>query len=279
MIYSLNTSQEIKRLREKLDSLGKSHRDFGFSNLYKPVKSREETCDYVFEQSIIEREADKETIVDLLLRDDPERNISFVTIVGIEGLGKTTLAKLVFNDLRIKKAFQENMYWVCVSENFGMKDILGKMLGKNNHNLDNLQRKVRNQIEKKRYLLVLDDVWTENSGEWNELIDFLILGGRGSRILVTSHSKEVAGAIGNYPIHELQGLSKEDSWELFKNILFAEEEDLADTGLVEIGKDIVRKCGNVPLSIRVIASLLRNQDIATWQSFKSTDLAKMFDGV
>ncbi|XP_021752547.1 putative disease resistance protein RGA3 [Chenopodium quinoa] len=279
LIFAVNKSKEIKNLREKLDRLAKNHSDFGFSELYKPVKIREETCLYVYEQDIIGRDADKEAIVDMLLKDDVlENNISFVTIVGIGGLGKTALAQLVFSDHRIKEAFQENMYWVCVSLNFDTKDILGKMIGRNELGFEDLHKVVRNKIEGKRFLLVLDDVWYENGRKWDELKNFLILGGRGSRILVTSRSRKVARAIGNYPIHELPGLSAVDSWELFKKISVGDREDEAVTGLVEIGRDIVKKCANVPLSIRVVASLLRFQDIATWQSFKSNQLANMCAG-
>ncbi|XP_021757063.1 putative disease resistance protein RGA3 [Chenopodium quinoa] len=277
MIFAFNTSSEVKKLREKLDSLAKNHSNFGFSDLYKPdVKVKKETCSYVYEQNIIGRYVDKKVIVDLLLKDDLETNISFVTIVGIGGLGKTALAQLVFSDLRIKEAFEENMYWVCVSVNFDTKDILGKILKENNGlGFEDMHKNFRERIEGKRYLLVLDDVWSENSEIWVKLKDFLILGGTGSRILVTSRSKKVARAIGNYPIHELEGLSEEDSWELFKKISLADREDEVVTGLAEIGKDIVIKCANVPLCIRVVASLLRDQDLTAWQSYRRMDLANM----
>ncbi|XP_021743838.1 putative disease resistance protein RGA3 [Chenopodium quinoa] len=278
LIFTAKISSGIKKLKEKLDNAAKNHNDFGFSKLYKPVKSREKTCCYVLEHDIIGRDADEKIIVDLLLKDDLEKNnISFVTIVGIGGLGKTTLAQLVYNDCRIKEAFKENMYWVCVSENFSMEDILGKMISKEGLEFEDLYLKFRNKIEGERYLLVLDDVWSENCMKWTELKKFLILGGKGSRILVTSRSKKVAVCIGNYPIHVLPGLSEEDSWKLFKKISLGERQDEAVTGLVEIGKEIVRKCVNVPLSIKVVASLLCDQDVAAWQLFKSVDLAKLCD--
>lgn len=89
----MNTSREIKKLRDKLDGIAKIRSEFGFSDVYKPVDRREETCSYVYEKSIIGRDADKENIVDLLLSDSVDilevEDVSFVTIVGIGGLGKT----------------------------------------------------------------------------------------------------------------------------------------------------------------------------------------------
>ncbi|KAL2936600.1 putative disease resistance protein RGA3 [Bienertia sinuspersici] len=285
LLFALNKSLEIKKVREKLDSIAKDRAQFGVRDVYEPVKRRDETSSYVYEQAVIGRENDKKDVIDMLLKDSgsPNQNISFVTIVGFGGLGKTTLAQLVYQDERIRGVFPMRL-WVCVSEDFGMKQILGKMLqsateqNPGDLEVDVLYKKVQQQLQGKRYLLVLDDVWNENRDEWLKLKNFLISGGKGSRILVTSRSKKVGKAINKDAIFELQGLSEINSWHLFKTIAFAETEDQANTDLVEIGKDIVKKCANVPLSIRVIGSLLYDQDESHWIRFKNMELAKLNHG-
>ncbi|KAL2936601.1 putative disease resistance protein RGA1 [Bienertia sinuspersici] len=266
-------SQEISMLREKLDAIAKNHADFGFTDVSKPVNRRQETCSKISDLNVIGRDDDKEAVVGMLLSDS--QNVSFVNIVGIGGLGKTTLAQLVYNDERVEGAFSERI-WVCVSEDFGIKEILGKILGREVFNLEAMQREVRTLLGNKKYLLVLDDVWNESHDEWLMLKPFLISDVSGSKIIVTTRSKNVATSIGeDSVIYELEGLSKEDSWSLFKRIAFGQRKDQAKPKLVNIGKDIVKKCANVPLSIRVIASLLHTQEERQWQLFSRIDLAEL----
>ncbi|KAL2945245.1 putative disease resistance protein RGA3 [Bienertia sinuspersici] len=124
---------------------------------------------------------------------------------------------------------------------------------------------------------IYNDVWNEKPHEWDQLKRFLVSTVSGSKIIVTTRSKQVATFIGDGSnMFELKGLSKENSWILFKRIAFAQGEVEVDPDLANIGRDIVKKCANVPLSIRVIAGLLKNQAKRKWQLFStSNDLAKM----
>lgn len=101
--------------------------------------------------------------------------------------------------------------------------------------------------------------------------EYLVSGGRGSRIIITTRSIKVAKAIGRSRIHELKVLSDENSWRLFKRIAFDQGEDQVESDLLMMGNNIVSKCANVPLS----ASLLYDQDKTKWLLFESVDLAKM----
>ncbi|KAK9666493.1 hypothetical protein RND81_14G188400 [Saponaria officinalis] len=232
-LVGYNMFHEVKKLREKLDRIAKNRQQFGLSDVFEPPKERKETGSYVREEGIIGRKADTEAIVGLLLgeseehQSDVQQNVAFVTIVGMGGLGKTALAQLVYNDDKIKDAFEVRL-WVCVSNEFGMEQILAKMTGKNvGLGMEQLQRK--------------------NHNKWVELKDFLMLGGNGSRILTTSRSKAVAKAIENSHMCKL-GLSDEHSWLLFERMAFEQGKAPLDHDLVDIGKDVrsinLRKLGS-----------------------------------
>ena len=104
-------------------------------------------------------------------QQDANVPVSVIPIVGIGGLGKTALAKLVYNDEEVVSHFQLRM-WVCVSEDFKVtsliKEILKSALGKIDENLgrEQLQRLLRETLKDKKFLLVLDDVWNEDPIKW-----------------------------------------------------------------------------------------------------------------
>ncbi|KAL2936595.1 putative disease resistance protein RGA3 [Bienertia sinuspersici] len=267
LFVNFNVSREIKLLRERLDAIVKDYKDIGFSTVtsitpeFKAEVLNRETSSNS-DLIVIGRDSDKKAVVDILLSDSNQtcQNVSYVNIVGIGGLGKTTLAQLVYNDERILEA---------------------KDLGHKDPTLEELQRNVQTQLQGKKYLLVLDDVWNEKPHEWDQLKRFLVSTVSGSKIIVTTRSKKVATSIGDGSImYKLEGLSAENSLILFKRVAFGQGEFEADPDLVHIGKDIVKRCANVPLPIRVIAGLLKNQDKRKWELFsRSDDLAKMSQDV
>ncbi|KAF2293363.1 hypothetical protein GH714_001010 [Hevea brasiliensis] len=154
-----------------------------------------------------------------------EKNLSVISIVGIGGLGKTTLAQIVYNDERVKTYF-ELKGWVCVSENFDVKliieKILDSMIGQRPDNLgvDALKNKLHADINGKKYIIVLDEVWNEDAQNWLSLRDVLVASAKESKIIITTHSKIVAKRARSSSIYELKGLSPAESWSLFKKIAF-----------------------------------------------------------
>ncbi|XP_021753280.1 disease resistance protein RGA2-like [Chenopodium quinoa] len=281
-------SREIKSIRERLDDVVKDHQlAVGFRHPVVLKDSTRETHSYVNLENlendvIIGRDDDKRFLIDMLLDTTVEGNVSVVSIVGIGGLGKTTLAQLVYSDDKIKKEFPLKM-WVCVSDNFNVKALAGQILAAATNqanqsdglSMDQLQIKLREGIDRNKYLLVLDDVWNENSEEWRTMKNLLVGGGKGSRILVTTRCKKVAVVVGSCWTHELKGLSDEHSWNLFQRMTLESGQHQIEANLVDIGKEIVRKCANVPLAIRVVGSLLRGQEESKWENLKNTDLANI----
>ncbi|KAM3356737.1 hypothetical protein P3S68_023451 [Capsicum galapagoense] len=117
--------------------------------------------------------------------------------------------------------------------------------------LDAVQNEHRKMLDGKKYLLVLDDVWNEDPLKWSRLKNMLIDGAKGSNILLTTYSDLVAEVSGSAHQHKLGDLSKEEAWILFEKMAFGCNKESENSNLVEIGKEIVRKCGGIPLAISI----------------------------
>ncbi|XWS09376.1 hypothetical protein CRYUN_Cryun40dG0080000 [Craigia yunnanensis] len=258
LAYSLKMGHRVKDIRERLDKIAADKAKFHFSD--RPVESlvefkeRDQTHSFVRAAEIIGRDDDKKKITDLLLQSKPEENVSIVPIIGIGGLGKTTLAKMVFNEENIGEHFQPKM-WVCVSEKFELKVIVEKIIEaatgskpEKDPQMETLQNQLRDIINGKKYLLVLDDVWNEDREKWLNLRDLLSGGASGSRIVITTRIELVAKITGTVSPYVLEGLSNSQSWSLPKKIAFEEQSQESNNSSLEaIGMEIVEKCKGVPL--------------------------------
>ncbi|XP_074319572.1 putative disease resistance protein RGA1 [Silene latifolia] len=283
-----NLSNKVKKVNKKLDAIAAKSSKFSFKVENKPMRFRkEDTSSFVCDE-IIGRDEDVDKIVDMILNslvvDEPdELDVSFLAIAGMGGLGKTALAQLVFNDPRVISAFQLKN-WTCIAdhdqEQWNLTEILGKVVrelpGINNRDLTSLEKMhwaIKKHLAGKKYLLVLDDVWTENYDNWQQLEGFFKLGQKGSRIVVTTRSKTTAQMIGGDQVLELRGLPEMESWRLFERMAFLPKQ--RDEDFVIIGKEIVKRCAGSPLAIRVVGSLLRGQPKTKWQSFHNNGLANL----
>nr|XP_023873802.1 putative disease resistance protein RGA4 [Quercus suber] len=220
-------------------------------------------------------------IKERLLDSNIEQYVSVLPIVGIGGLGKTTLAQFVFNDDEIKSHFEKQL-WVCISDDFDVKMIVEKILecakGKKPEKLEmsTLINDLHKEIDGKRYLLVLDDVWNDDAEKWDRLKGTLLGGARGSKILVTTREEKVAKISKTIEPHFLRGLNEEESWSLFKQKAFENGQEPENLRIKEIGMEIVRKCRGIPLTIKTIGSLLcfKNSE-DEWLSFMNKEFSKL----
>ena len=159
-----------------------------------------------------------------MLEPNNEENVSIIPIVGIGGLGKTTLARFVYNDKNIKEHFELKM-WICISDIFDVELIIQKIILATGeepvvHSMDKLRDQIRKIIDQKKYLLVLDDVWNKDLHIWERLKDLLVGGAKGSKIVITTRERLVAEITCPAPIYTLKGLNEQQSWLLFKQIAF-----------------------------------------------------------
>ncbi|XP_059653474.1 disease resistance protein RGA2-like [Cornus florida] len=285
LAFSLKMAHEIKAIKERLDEIAEDRKKFHLTEQPLEIRvengKREETHSSVHAESVTGRDADKTSIIELLLDGNVRENVSVVALVGIGGLGKTTLAQLAYNDEGVTKHFELKML-VCKFDVFDVKLIVEKTIESatddkpENLSMDKLQEKLKREIIGKKYLLVLDDVWNEDRERWLELRVLLMGGSRGSKILVTTRSELVANVMGANSPCLFKGLSKEESWSLFKQMAFKHGEESENTCRLTIEKAIAQKCKGVPLAIRAIGSLLYSKDTdVEWLLFESNDLAKI----
>ncbi|PRQ20784.1 putative P-loop containing nucleoside triphosphate hydrolase, leucine-rich repeat domain, L [Rosa chinensis] len=280
----------IKDLNEELTQIDVNKNKFSFQSTMLPVNveqpnPRPITSSFVDVSTIVGRDVEKESLVRELLGKG--RPGLVIPIVGMGGLGKTTFTQLVFKDARVQSHFDIKA-WVCVSDPFDVikiaKEILehvGGIKSQDSSNLlDKLLENIERHIKEERFLLVLDDVWTENQTEWERLSLPLLMQScsEGSRILVTTRKQEVARMMrATRDMITLGKLSYLDSLDLFNSIAFLDrEQDKSNKVFGDIVEKIVSKCDGLPLVLKTLGSLLLHKlTIREWEEVLNSEIWKV----
>ena len=183
------------------------------------------------------------------------------------GMGKTTLARLVYNDDETITKHFDKKAWVCVSDQFDAvritKTILNSVTNSqssDSQDLHQIQENLRKKLKGKKFLIVLDDLWNDDYFELDRLCSPFWVGAQGSKILVTTRNNDVANKMrGHKILHELKQLPYDDCLKIFQTQAFEHMNIDEHPNLESIGRRIVDKCGGSPLAARALGGLLHSE--------------------
>nr|VDD46411.1 unnamed protein product [Brassica oleracea] len=267
----------LEKVTMRLERLASQRNILGLKEITAMTpKQRLPTTSLVDESEVVGRDDDKDEIMRFLIPENGEDSgTTVVAIVGIGGVGKTTLSQLLYNDHRVQNHFGTRV-WAHVSEEFDVFTITKKVYESVTSrpceftDLDVLQVKLKERLIGP-FLLVLDDLWNENFADWDLLRQPFTSAAQGSRIIVTTRSQRVASIMCSVHVHNLKPLSDGDCWSLFMRTVFPNQDPCLDQEIGDLAERIVYKCHGLPLAAKTLGGVLRFEgNVVEWERVLSS---------
>ncbi|XP_073126202.1 putative late blight resistance protein homolog R1B-14 isoform X2 [Henckelia pumila] len=235
-------------------------KDLRGSVSYSSAIDNSSTVQATAKKMVVGFDEDLMVIKEMLYEDAAKLQI--IPIVGMGGIGKTTLARRAYEDSIVSDQYFDICAWITVSQEYRRKEILSRLFKSLTKSDDDesdeseaeLAKRVYQNLLGRRYLIVIDDIWSPKA--WDDLKMIFPDDGNGSRILLTTRILEVASYAGcsDTLLHQMSFINEDQSWELLQQRVFGQQS--CPLQLVEVGKKIAKNCGGLPLTIVVVAGLL-----------------------
>ncbi|KAL3370229.1 hypothetical protein AABB24_007323 [Solanum stoloniferum] len=280
-----NVAEEIQSLKQRIIDISRKRETYGITNINSnagegtsnQVTTLRRTTSYVDDQDCIfvGLQDVVQTFLAQLLKAEPRRSV--LSIYGMGGLGKTTLARKLYTSPGILNSFPTRA-WICVSQEYNTMDLLRNIIksiqGCAKETLDLLEKMAEIDLENHlrklliecKYLVVVDDVWQREA--WESLKIAFPDSKNGSRVIITTRKEDVAERADDKGfVHKLRFLSQEESWDLFRRKLLDVRSMVPE--MESLAKGMVEKCGGLPLAIVVLSGLLSHKKgLNEWQKVK-----------
>ncbi|XP_010547075.1 PREDICTED: disease resistance protein RPM1 isoform X2 [Tarenaya hassleriana] len=248
----------------------------------KRVRNIGESSLFIGDDSLVGIDAAKGKLIGWLLNSELQRTV--VSVVGMGGSGKTTLAANIFKSQMVQTHFDSSA-WVTISQSYVIEDVFRSMIKEFYKEAETqvpgelysmsyreLVEKLVNHLHSKRYIVVLDDVWSTSL--WTEIRVALPDGICGSRVMITTRDETVASfsfGIGSQT-HKIEPLNEEEAWKLFCNKAFSGNLECCRTQNIEqIARNLVERCQGLPLAIVALGSMMSTKKLKTeWKKVYDT---------
>ncbi|MED6199414.1 hypothetical protein PIB30_075757 [Stylosanthes scabra] len=276
MLHEVNG--QINNIKRRIDEIYQNKSKYGIQqgDFESHIENKEFAKDLLLarrrdveEEEVVGLVHDSDEVIRQLERGSSSRSV--VCILGMGGLGKTTLARKIYNSDKMKRMFSCCM-WSFVSNDYRAQEFLLSLLkhlslSTEVTDQEKMKRKIREHLSGKKYLLVLDDIW--KTQVWDELQEAFPDDNNGSRILITTRVEEISHYTRATFTYRLPFLDQSQSWELFCKKVFCKEE--CPDELETLGREMANACKGLPLAIVVLAGIVAKKERSPreWNKIKN----------